>query len=559
MKTLPLLSSTLFAICLSAPSVFAQGMVATVNDPLSHGLPNDNLLSLDEAIRVANGALPMASLSAAERAQISGTGMHVSMIHVMAMLTPTITVQSPLTDVMGGGMMAGRLSIMGMGTPMMARPTLLGGNQAHVLALRTHMVTVMGLRFDGGQVAVDARMGAMMGMPMTHMAQLMNCELQNQITAGIRLHGSGSDESMLMTMNSRLSNMPVGYQLDDQTTGTGMLMSEAEFVTMNNVTLGADVQDNGNGAMSMWMLFRSTFTQGQTLARIRRTASSANQFMFRIVHSDAVCSGDVLDLQGTANGLTMLHHHHGDFTAGPGGKTVWTYPRTALFDVHGSEMVFRGDVYISGNTFTPRVWQQNNRYQNGTVTYDCDGALPNLLWNVYENCQLVVPATARSPVTVRNSEFYNSTVDGQSLFATATVRGSYRVGGGVNGLATEVNPAPAEFLGTTTVSPADPQIGGTLSLHADLPPGIGGFWDFAFSYARPTTTAEPFRFYGDPATAIVLPGMVVFSSTTNVPLPNNTALVGLELYVQPVTIPLYGQNWVPAFHLPRGQLVRARM
>ena len=559
MNTLPFLATSLLSLSLAAPHLSAQGLVATVNDPLSHGQANDSFLSLDEAIRLANGSLSFASLSAAEQAQVTGTGMNVLTIRVMAMGTPTITVQAPLTDVMGGGMMAGRLTIMGMGTPMQPRPTLVGGNQTHILALRTHLVDVMGLEFDGGQVAVDVRTMAMMGMPMTEMARLMNCALGNQTTAGIHLHGVGSDESMLMTMNTRLSNMPVGYRLDDQTTGTGMLMSEAEFVTMDNVTVGADVQDDGNGAMSMWMLFRSEFTQGQTLARIRRTASSTNQFMFRIVHTDAVCSGDVVDLQGTANGLTMLHHHHGDFTAGAGGKTVWTYPRTALFDIHGSEMVFHGDVSISGNTFTPRVWQQNNVYRNGTVTYDCDGALPNLLWNVYENCQLVVPSTARSPVTVRSSELYNTTVNGQSLFATTTVIGSYRVGGSVGGFATETTPAPAAFLGSTTVGPTDPQIGTTLQLHADLPFGIGGFWDFAFSYARPTTTAEPFRFYGDPATAIVLPGMVVFQSTTNVPLPNNSALVGLELYVQPVTIPLLGQSWVPPFHLPRGGLVRPRL
>ncbi|MCA8966179.1 MAG: hypothetical protein KDC48_14945, partial [Planctomycetes bacterium] len=485
-----LLATGLF-LGLAAPGLFAQGLVATVNDPLSHGQPNDSFLSLDEAIRVANGTLSMASLSAAEQAQITGTGMNVLTIRVMAMNTPTITLQAPLTDVMGGGMMAGRLTIMGMGSAMVPRPTLLGGTETHILALRTHLVTVMGMRFDGGQVAVDAQTPAMMGMPMTEMARLMNCELDGQTTAGVHLHGSGGDESMLMTMNSRLSNMPVGYRLDDQTTGTGMVMSENEFITMDNVTLGADVQDDGNGVMSMFMLFRSQYAQGQTLARMRRTASSANQFMFRIVHTDAVCTGDVLDLQGTANGLTMLHHHHGDFTAGAGGKTVWTYPRTAVFDVHGSEMVFHGDVYISGNVFSPRVWQQNNRYVNGTITYDCDGALPNLLWNVYENSQLVVPSSARSPVTVRSSELYNTTVDCQSLFAATAVNGSYRVGGAVTGFATENTPAPSQFLGTATIGPVDPQIGGTLQLHADMPYGIGCFWDFAFSYSRPTTTAEP--------------------------------------------------------------------
>ena len=81
----------------------------------------------------------------------------------------------------------------------------------------------------------------------------------------------------------------------------------------------------------------------------------------------------------------------------------------------------------------------------------------------------------------------------------------------------------------------------------------------SFSYPRPTTTVEPVRFYGDPLTAIVLPGMVVFQSNTAVPLPNNAGLVGTELYVTGVTIPLLGQTWAPDYHLPRGGLVRPRL
>ncbi|MFM1871590.1 MAG: hypothetical protein RL398_1012, partial [Planctomycetota bacterium] len=496
-------------------------------------------------------------LSAAEQAQLSGSGMAVETIEVMAMTTPMIMVQAPLTPITGTGMMGPRVRLMGMGSPMHGKPMLMGNGQSTVLSLRTHRVDVMGLQIDGGQVGVDVRQMPM-GMAMMEMAMLMDCDLQGQTAAGVRLHGMGNDESMLMTMRSTFANMPVAYRLEDQTTGTGLLMSEAEFVTMTNVGVGADVQDDGSGLMSMWMLFRSSF-QGETLCKLRRAPSSANQFMFRIVHSDAACSGDVTDVQGNTAGLTMFHHHHGDFVAAPGRKAFWVYPRTAVFDVHGSEMVFEGDVSIAGNAFSPRTWQQNNVYKNGAVTYDCDGALPNLLWNTYENVQFSVPASARSPVRIRQSELYNTTVDGQSLLATTSVLGSYRQGGAVTGLATESSPAPNRFLGHTNVGPAQPQIGTTMQLQADMPFGVGAFWDFAWSYSRPTTTAEPVRFYGDPASAVILPGMVVFTSNTNVPLPNNGALVGMELYVQAVTIPLLGQSWMPAFHLPRGQLVRPRM
>ena len=137
------------------------GLTANVNDPMSHGMLGDGLLSLDEAIRLANGTLTMAQLSAAEQAQVTGTGMVVEAIAVDPMTTPMIMVQAPLTDVMGMGMMGGpRLTItgMGMGGPGMNMVMLQGGTNAHVLALRSHHVTVMGFQFMGGQVGVDAAM-----------------------------------------------------------------------------------------------------------------------------------------------------------------------------------------------------------------------------------------------------------------------------------------------------------------------------------------------------------------------------------------------------------------
>ncbi|MCA8974485.1 MAG: hypothetical protein KDC98_07170, partial [Planctomycetes bacterium] len=155
--------------------------------------------------------------------------------------------------------------------------------------------------------------------------------------------------------------------------------------------------------------------------------------------------------------------------------------------------------------------------------------------------------------------FTNTAVSGQSLFAPITLQGCYRSGGTLSGYATESGPAPAVMLGDTVVAPADPQIGTALNLSTDLPYGIGLIWIFTFSQPRPTTTVEPVRYYGDPATAIVLPGMVVFQTNTAVPLPVNPGLVGLELYVQGVTLPLLGQWWVPGYHLPRGALVRPRL
>lgn len=554
-----MLTTTMSVLAFTTAVLLAQGPTpptAAVNDPMSHGAVGDNLLSLDEAIRVANGTLAIASLSSAEQARISGGGAAVTRIEIDAGTTPTIALQGPLTGVTGQGMAVGPVTIEGLPAGSSA-PVLAGGAHAHVLQILRHLVTVRGLAITGGQVGIDARMPSM-GMPMTEMAMVMECAFQGQTTAAVRMTGIGSDATMLMVRESSFANMPLGFLLDDQTQGGGRLMSENERVTFDGVTLGCRVLEAGSGGLSMWMLFRSRFQNGTTLCEHRRTPTSTQQFMFRIVHSDAICQGDVTDVQGNTAGLTMFHHHHGDFVAGAGHKAFWVYPRTAEFDVHGSEMVFDGDVSIGAGLTSPRIWQQNNLYKNGTITYDIDGALPNLVFDRFENCTIDVPAAARSPVVARQCQLSGTDAHSAAFLAPITLQGCFRTGGTLTGFASEVQPAPAAFLGTTAVSPPEPQVGATLQLATDLPFGIGLVWDVATSYARPTTTAEPFRFYGDPATVVVLPALVLFQSQLTIPLPNTPSLAGLEFYAQGIALPLLGQSWVPGWHLPRGGLFRLR-
>jgi hypothetical protein len=146
-------------------------------------------------------------------------------------------------------------------------------------------------------------------------------------------------------------------------------------------------------------------------------------------------------------------------------------------------------------------------------------------------------------------------VQGASFLAPITLQGCWRSGGTLTGFAGEQQPAPSRFLGSTTVGPTQPRIGTSVQLATDLPFGVGLVWDFALAYARPTTTMEPVRFYGDPATVVVLPALVLFQSQMTVPIPNAAALAGLEFYVQGIALPMLAQPWVPAYHLPRGELL----
>ena len=62
----------------------------------------------------------------------------------------------------------------------------------------------------------------------------------------------------------------------------------------------------------------------------------------------------------------------------------------------------------------------------------------------------------------------------------------------------------------------------------------------------------------DPATAVILPALVLFQSSMQVPIPSTAALVGLEFYAQGIAFPLFGQAYMPPFYLPRGERITLR-
>lgn len=522
-----------------------------VDDPNSHGAVGDAHLSLDEAIRVANGTLAAASLSSAEQARITSSATGSSIV-VNAATTPTITLSAPLTALTGGGQ---GVAIMGMAANG-TRPVIDGNGQATVLSLQDHLLSVHGLSFVGGGVAIDAAT-AMPPSPQTPMLMIMGCDFDGQTVAGVQIRASGTQITRVMLSRATMQNMPVGVRVDDQSVG-GRIMAECEFVTFDGVTTGCSASVTGSGADTMFALWRSTFANGETLAESTRAPGSTKLFMYRIVYVDADCSGDVVDCEGTATGVTMVHHHHGDWVAGTGARALYVHPRTSQFDIHGSEMTFHGDIVLAGNTSSPRFWHQNNHFVDCDITYDVDGALPNLLWNRYDNCTISVPATARSPVAIRQSHLVGTDVDSQSFLAPVNLQGCWRQNGTLSGFANETGAIAGPFLGTTEVSPREPQVGTGLRLDADLPFGIGLVWDLAPSDPRPFTSQEPVRFYGDPSQVVVLPTLVLFQNTTIVPIPSTAALVGSEWYVQGISIPLLGGTGAPSYHLPRGERITLR-
>jgi len=525
------------------------GLVAHVTDNASHGAVGDAMLSLDEAIRLANGTLTVAQLSPAEAANVTGLGSFVDEIEMDPMVTPMITLEGSLTPITGqsGSFVHVHSMVIGHGHTA-TRVVVDGGAFGSVFTLRTHRCEVAGVHITSGQVAfeVETTQG---GIIEAFMARIEDCDMHGQTTAAVVLNASGNARSSVMLHHCEFHNLQRAILVDDHGAG-GFAMLHAMDCHFDQVVTGCDaVVSSSGGAMSMAMFDRSEFKQGQNFLRVQRASTGNQQFMVRLLHCDISTTGDTVDVQGNALGMTMIHHHHSTLAAGIGQKALVVGPKTALFDVHGSEMEFLGDVLVRCNLFTQRVWQQNNVYRNGVVTFDCDGSLPNVAQNHYENCQIVVPSTARSALRLRSCELVNSSVAGQSLFAPVAMQDCWRSGASMSGFVSETQAAGGRFLSQASVSPTHVDLGGTFDLSSDAPQGVWNFWVMSVGVEQPNTTEEPFRYYGETLGAETI-WLTTGQTNVTMTMPNDPAFLSWEFYFASATwsqLP-YG----PEVTLPRG-------
>ena len=130
------------SLCTFVLALSPQGggdLTAAVNDSNSPGAVGDALLSLEEAICLANGTLELNQLSADEKARVSGTGSVVNQINLDAAVTRFIMLDAELSAVIGQG------TVVAIEAVSSSKPVLLGGSVESVLTLSTHLARVRGL------------------------------------------------------------------------------------------------------------------------------------------------------------------------------------------------------------------------------------------------------------------------------------------------------------------------------------------------------------------------------------------------------------------------------
>lgn len=536
---------TLLSVLLLAATAAAQSTVAHVDDPVSPGTLGDGLLSLDEAIRVVNGTLSLSSLSAAERARITGTGVPTG-IEIDAAVTPTITLTRTPTPLDGPA--AGvDVSLRGVG----GRPVLDATGRTQALGIHTSHATVQRLAIRGGRdgVVADAAVHFQTGRQIL----LDDLEFSGQSGSAVKLSAAGvMGMTPVMIQHTAFRNLATALEIDDLSQG-GAVMTDLEHVSFDGVQLGVDLFSGATGSMTMCRLWRCEMTNSDQLARVRRGPTNDQRIMLMVVAGEFETNGDSVDALGTSVVETAIHVHHSVFRPAAGRKAFVMGPQDARIDFHVSENVIHGDIDVAEGRLNRRLWAWNNVFRDGTFAVSNQGAPTSFRWNRFENCTIRALPTNSGRFGHSSSEFHGCTIDGQSFTGEVHLENCWLGGTTVMGNVTQSSPAPSRWLATTSASTGKPALGGQVDLTLDLPPGMLGVWQLGVSNPRLVLTQEPWREYAfQHGPTLLLPGIYALHTTLRVPVPNDANLVGQQIYCEPITGPYLGQTHVPLLNFPRG-------
>ena len=545
-----LLSST--AVLILVASVGAQNITATVNDSRSHGVVADNLLSLDEAIRVANGTLTTQALSAAERAQFAGIGT-LTTIEVRGSITPVITLEreiTPVTGIPGAGADLVINGVQGNGGP-----ALVAGAFNYGLALKTNRAQVLGLAIRGGRVGIEADTTANLSLGVFGI--ISDIAFAAQTEAGLRLRTPNDQAGrrlLLKVRRCQFPGLPVGIDIRSDS-DFGNIDVEGEWLTFAGCATGVDLQSNAVGGRHQWQCFRSNITGGDYCWRLRRALGNDTEWLIRAVYGDYFARRTAFEVDGSTGADTVFHHHQVNVRGGfgSGDYALLTRPLSGRFDLHGSENVIEGNVLIQSGRLSRRTWFLNNHFQNGTFAISDDGVQPDLQWNVFASTPVTVLSTNTQPTRFVDCEFVRSPINDTTTAAVmSTLIGCYQAASPTTGNVMVQNPASASWTGVASVTPVDPPRGGFVDLTLALQPGTAGIWWLGFSEPRPVTSNYPYRYYLTTSSAVVIPGILVGQSRVRLTIPPQAYLVGVEFHAQPLVALMLGQTYGQALAMPRG-------
>ena len=502
----------------SPPSFHA---IAFVNDVMSHGVLGDGLLSLNEAILLHNGTLLPSQLSPAEAAQLSlipGTGAtsDVTWIDIDGANTPVITIQqdlAPILDTPFG------LLIKGFGDQVVFDFT--GPGITHGLRVPANSCSLQDIALLGGPYGIDCTQTDVSGQAGL---TLENVRFDGQAQFGLRVAGTTANAPGRAVLDRcRFVNVPVAVQVDEQPAGRSGIY-ELYDVEVAGAQVGFEAA-LGAGGFTRFTFDRVTVDATLRGIHVTRPAAAAGRQLYVEGDFVRVRSADCARIAGHPTGVTWAVLHLWDLRA-PAGGTAFVLGDAghAVFG-EATEFTTEGLVRIGCGTAPQPLTLLNLRCKNGPATFAASASQAlTITESRFDGC--AVSTLGAGAITVAQSCFVGGSLQGT---ATAPLQLVDSFAASVGAHVTQANALSAPQLGSMAIAPEDPQVGGTLTLQADLPTGVAGVFALGYTDPTPTLLAPPFRFYFDLGSYALFPGVWFAQQSVAWQIPASSVFIGTDL------------------------------
>lgn len=515
--------------------------LAFVNDPLSHGTLGDGLLSLEEAILLHNGTLLYAQLSAAEQAQLSlipgtGTNLNVAWIDIDGTNTPVITIQQDLTPIVDTPW---GLLIKGFGD----RPVLdfSGPGIAHGLRATSNSLTLQDLVLFGGAYGVDVVQTDASGQ-VGFVAS--NVRFEGYGGNGLRVVGqtAGGVGRVILERCEFRGGFTAIY--NDEQVANRITIFEAHDVDIRSAFYGI-LATIGWGGSTRYTFDRVNIetTAGMNLSR----TTGGNRQAYVEGANVRIRAQNGVSISTDPTGPTWLRLNLWDVQVTGNGTALSFSGGGGVFG-ELTELTLRGQALLLSSGVTAPLEIHNARVRNSHVYLLVPATQPLLITESrFDGGNLT--SLGSGSITATDCCFVGTTVSAPSIAPLQLTRCYASIAGG-----TVVSNLPrlAESLGSMSIVPEEPVLGGTAQFVADLPSGLFGIFVLGFTDPTPTLLPSPYRIYCDLQAYALAPGVYTGQQSFTWTVPASIAYLGTDLMAQILVIPAAGVD-APWLQMPPGR------
>lgn len=512
---------------------------AAINDPRSHGVVGDRLLSLAEAILLTNRDIDENALSAEEVAQLSGFGGDIAWADINAAVVPVITLERNLPvirDTPHGFQITGSNGL----------PVIELGDTRGIVA-RSDFFDVWEVKLRGGE----------QGIHLTQFDAIYGSTFEGVVFEGHGVVGlrvtlaQPGGNSRVQIAGCRFDNLRTGVLVEDLGDARSGRLEVFGGTRLNGCDVGIDLRLGRSGSLTVWANRVIATGCGEAL-RIAGAGGAPRRALVlegRYLRLDGTRAAMMIDGDPLARTLLLLQ------------QLDLTSPATALaigdtgdfVDLTLQDSRLTGRTRLAGGT-SGKILVENVEVDGGSLTLEASGAPITVGQSVLDGAAIL--SLGSSPVRILGSRAIGGTLAGTASAPMAFEDG-HTSGTSIGAHVSVLRPLPAPQLGVFDAAPLEPLVGTPVVVSVALPARLQGYLLFGQTADAPAPLGAGLRVYADAGALAMLPSTLTGTNQVTIPIPAVPALSGLDLFFHLAVAPQPG-TIAPPLAMPPGRRVRVR-